>query len=87
MTRYDAISRIKTLEARKIALEDQLLCVDAQSASISSDGGSRSYTNRAVADIKAKIAYCKREISRLRTRLNGAASTLDVPKTLKVVLG
>lgn len=85
MTRHDAINRIKTLEARKIALEDQLLDVDAQSATISSDGGSRSYTNRAVSDIKTKIAYCNREIARLRAKLDGMA--LDAPKTVKVVLG
>ena len=83
MTRADAITRKQTLEERRTALVDQLAAVDAQSASVSSGGGSKSYTNRSVADIKAKIAFLDRDIARLEHRLGqrpspGAARHIDI---------
>ena len=83
MTRADAITRKQTLEERRTALVDQLAAVDAQSASVSSGGGSKSYTNRSVADFKAKIAFLDREIARLEHRLSqrpspGAARHIDI---------
>ena len=57
MTRTEAQERKRELEKRRDALVDQIAAVDAQSASMSSGGGSKSYTNRSVADLKAKIAF------------------------------
>ncbi len=56
---------MKKLEARREALVDQLTEVDAASASVSSGSGSKSYSNRSVSDIKAKIRFCDREIAKL----------------------
>ncbi len=69
MTRSEAISRKADLEAKRTALVDQLLEADSQSASLSAGGGSKSFTNRSVADIKAKIAFCDAEIAKLDYRL------------------
>ena len=74
MTREAAITRKGELEARLHKLEDQLLQVDASSASISSGGGSKSYSNRSVAELERKIRYCKREIVRLAAMLAGRPS-------------
>lgn len=69
MTRSEAISRKADLEAKRTALVDQLLEADSQSDSLSAGGGSKSFTNRSVADIKAKIAFCDAEIAKLDYRL------------------
>jgi len=74
MTREEAQQRIKTLEARRQALVDQLTETDAASASVSSGSGSKSYSNRSVAEIERKIRYCSREIARLSAMLAGRPS-------------
>lgn len=83
MTRAEATTRKQTLEERRNALVDQLAAVDAQSATISSDGGSRSYTNRSVSDLRAKIAFLDKEIAKLEYRLGqrpspSAARRIDI---------
>jgi uncharacterized small protein (DUF1192 family) len=83
MTREDAQIRKEELERRRNALVDQLTELDAQSASISAGGGSRSYTNRSVADIKAKIAFIDKEIARLDYMLGNAANP-NAPTTVEV---
>lgn len=74
MTRTEAQERKRELEKRRDALVDQLAAVDAQSASMSSGGGSKSYTNRSVSDLKAKIAFLDKEIARLAYRLGTGAN-------------
>lgn len=74
MTREDAQGRKAELERRRNALVDQLTEIDTQSASISTGGGSKSLTNRSVADIKAKIAFVDKEIARLDYMLGNAAN-------------
>lgn len=54
---------LEELKARRMELKRQLYAADSNSASISAGGGSKSYTNRSVADIKAKIAEIEAEIS------------------------
>lgn len=54
---------LKELESQRLALKRQLFSADAQSASMSAGGGAKSYTNRSVADIKAKIAAIESEIA------------------------
>lgn len=74
MTREDAQSRRAELEKRRDALVDQLTEIDTQSASFSAGGGSKSYTNRSVDDIKAKIAFVDKEIARIDYMLGDAAN-------------
>lgn len=69
MTRDDCKNRLKELRARRDALVDQLSEIDAQSATLSAGGGTKSYTNRSVDDIKKKIAFLDREIAKLEARL------------------
>lgn len=69
MTRDDCNNRLKELRARRDALVDQLSEIDAQSATLSAGGGTKSYTNRSVDDIKKKIAFLDREIAKLEARL------------------
>jgi len=83
MTREQAEIRKAELEGRRNALVDQLTAVDAQSASVSAGAGSRSYTNRSVADIKAKIAYLDQEIARLAYAL-GQGQDPSMPTTVEV---
>ncbi len=71
MTRAEAIDRKAKLEAKLHELEDQLMETDASSESMSSGGGSKSYSNRSVAEIERKIRYVKREIARLGALLAG----------------
>lgn len=73
MTRQDAIDRKAELEQRRRALVDQLTSIDASSATLSATGGSKSYTNRSVADIKAKIAFIDQEIAGLSAALGSGA--------------
>lgn len=54
---------LKELESQRLALKRQLFSADAQSASMSAAGGAKSYTNRSIADIKAKIAAIESEIA------------------------
>lgn len=74
VTREEAQNRKAQLEARLHRLEDQLLETDASSASISSGSGSKSYSNRSVAELERKIRYCKREIAKLGDMLAGRGS-------------
>ena len=83
MTREDAQSRKAELERRRNALVDQLTEIDTQSASFSAGGGSKSMTNRSVADIKAKIAFIDREIAMLDYMLGNAANP-NAPTTVEV---
>jgi hypothetical protein len=83
MTREDAQSRKAELERRRDGLVDQLTEIDTQSATMSSGGGSKSYTNRSVADIKAKIAFLDREIARLNYAL-GLGPDPSTPTTVEV---
>lgn len=69
MTRAEGEQRREHLQNRIQELEDQLLSVDASSASLSSGGGSKSFTNRSVAEIREKIAYARRELARIEARL------------------
>ena len=62
MTRDEKKAWLKELEDQRLALKRQLFAVDSQSATLSASGGSKSYTNRSVADIKAKIAAIESEI-------------------------
>ena len=79
MTRQDAIDRKSILEKRREALVDQLTSIDATSASFSAGGGSKSYTNRSVADIKAKIRFIEEEIAALDAALAGNAAVAAAP--------
>lgn len=83
MTREEAQLRKAKYEERRNALFDQLTELDTQSASMSSGGGSKSYTNRSVADIKAKIASCDWEIARLDYML-GLGPNPNMPTTVEV---
>lgn len=69
MTRAEGEQRREYLQNRIQELENQLLAVDASSATLSSGGGSKSYTNRSVADLKEKIAFARRELARIEARL------------------
>lgn len=83
MTREEAIIRKQELERKRNALVDQLCDVDAQSASMSAGGGSKSYTNRSVAELKAKIAFVEKEITRISARLGECASP-DKPRIVGI---
>lgn len=83
MTRTEAQERKRELERRREALVDQIAAVDAQSASMSSGGGSKSYTNRSVVDLKAKIAFLDKEIARLAYRLGQRVSP-DAPRRINI---
>ena len=74
MTRAEAQKRRGELKLRLQKLEDQLLETDTSSASISAGGGSKSFSNRSVAELERKIRYCKREIARLDAKLAGRQS-------------
>ncbi len=75
MTAEEITKRISELEDRRAKLVDQLTDVDTHSATLSAGGGSKSYTNRSIADIKAKIKFVDREISRLNARLSGGGGS------------
>lgn len=81
MTREEAQQRYHVLEERRQALVDQLTAADTQSASLSSGGGSRSYTNRSVADLKAKIKFIEAEMARLGFAL-GVLPDPSLPKRI-----
>lgn len=61
--------RLDELKAKRKALVDQLLEADVSSATISAGSGSKSYTNRAVSELQAKIRICDREIARVEAAL------------------
>ena len=62
MTAQEKQAWLKELEDQRLALKRQLFSADSQSATISSGGGSKSYTNRAIAELKEKIAAVENEI-------------------------
>lgn len=62
MTAQEKQAWLKELEEQRMTLKRQLFSADSQSASISSGGGSKSYTNRAIAELKEKIAAVENEI-------------------------
>lgn len=72
MTIEEKTKRREELEAKRNALVDQLAACDTTSASLSSGGGSKSYTNRSVADLKAKIEFLDREIAKIDAQLGVA---------------
>ena len=63
MTEQELQDYVSELQARRRKLVLQLAEVDAQSATSSFGGASDSYTNRSVADLKAKIAFIDGEIA------------------------
>lgn len=65
MKRKDLELRIEELRKKREALVDQLADTDVTSATLSSGGGSKSYTNRSVEDLKRKINFIDREIARI----------------------
>lgn len=69
MTREQAKLRRDELQAKRDAIVDQIADADAQSATVSAGGGSKSYTNRSVDDLKKKVAVLDREIAKLDARL------------------
>lgn len=83
MTRDEAKLRLDELQARRNALVDQLTDTDVSSASLSSSGGSKSYTNRSPDDLKKKIKFIDREIANLEARL-GLRSNPFAIKTIEV---
>ena len=86
MTRQQAIDMKRELEANRQELVRHLSAVDAQSASLSVGGGSKSYTNRSVADIKAKIKFIDGEIARLDAML-GTAPDRSQPQNVYIEFG
>lgn len=74
MTIEEKRQRRNELETKRNALVDQLASIDTTSGSLSSGGGSKSYTNRSVDDIKAKIAFLDDEIARLNAEISGRPS-------------
>lgn len=74
MTIEEKRQRRNELETKRNALVDQLVSIDITSGSLSSGGGSKSFTNRSVADIKAKIAFLDDEIACLNAEISGRPS-------------
>lgn len=62
MTAQEKEAWLKELEERRLELKRQLFAADSQSASLSSGGGSKSFTNRSIAELKEKIAAVENEI-------------------------
>lgn len=83
MTRESLQARKEELQQRRDALVDQLTETDSQSASISAGGGSKSFTNRQVDDIKKKIAFIDQEIARIGYAL-GECPNPNAPTTVEV---
>lgn len=81
MTEEKLKERKDFLETRISELEDQLLSADANSASVSAGGGSKSYTNRSVADLKAKLAYARKELKKVNYQLGEGEN----PSAIKTV--
>ena len=72
MTAQEKEAWLKELEERRIELKRQLFAADSQSASLSSGGGSKSFTNRSIAELKEKIAAVENEIA-------AVCRDLDIP--------
>lgn len=78
MTEQELETYINELQERRRALVLQLTEVDAQSATSSFGGASDSYTNRAVADIKAKIAFIDGEIQNAQAARGRTVATGEI---------
>ena len=65
MTAQEKKAWLNELLQQRMELKRQLFAVDSQSASLSSGGGSKSFTNRSIADLKEKIAAIENEIAGL----------------------
>ena len=72
MTAQEKEAWLKELEERRLELKRQLFAADSQSASLSSGGGSKSFTNRSIAELKEKIAAVENEIA-------AVCRNLDIP--------
>jgi len=72
MTAQEKEAWLKELEERRLELKRQLFAADSQSASLSSGGGSKSFTNRSIAELKEKIAAVENEIA-------AVCRDLDIP--------
>jgi len=84
MTRKEAESALADVKASLVALNRQRAEADAQSATISAGGGSKSYTNRNVADLDAKIAAVKLDYDTLLWRL-GRSSNNPGPVVTRII--
>lgn len=78
MTREEAIKRKRELEMKRERLIDRLTEIDVASASISSGTGSRSYTNRSIAELQKQIRAIDNEIDRYARKLGGLPSKGDI---------
>jgi hypothetical protein len=78
MTRAELQDYLVTLQDDRRNLVRQLLSCDAQSATLSSGSGSKSYTNRTVADLKAKIRFADAEIARVSAALGVAPAPGEI---------
>lgn len=65
MTAQEKKTWLDELLQQRIALKRQLFAVDSHSVSLSAGGGSKSLTNRSIADLKEKIAAIENEIAAL----------------------
>ena len=74
MTRAEAEARLTESCEKLAALNNAMADVDTQSATISAAGGSKSYTNRSVADLERKIAAVQRDVEALQWRLGKSAT-------------
>ena len=72
MTAQEKEAWLKELEERRLELKRQLFAADSQSASLSSGGGTKSFTNRSIAELKEKIAAVENEIA-------AVCRDLDIP--------
>lgn len=84
MTRAEATERRAYLKAKIAELEDQLLTADANSASVSAGGGSRSYTNRSVEEIKHKLAYARGQLAAVEHALGLRGDNPNAPRRVEV---
>lgn len=81
MTIEELRNRYAELERRRNELVDQLTAADSQSASLSAGGGSKSFTNRSVDDIRKKIKFIDAEMARIGFAL-GTLPDPSLPKRI-----
>ena len=81
MTIEELRNRYAGLERRRNELVDQLTEADSQSASLSAGGGSKSFTNRSVDDIRKKIKFIDAEMARIGFAL-GILPDPSLPKRI-----
>jgi len=73
MTRAEAEAALEKTREALLALNEQRSDADTQSATLSAGGGSKSYTNRSVSDLDAKIAAVQLDYNTLLWRLGETA--------------